>query len=343
MLNRTNVYDIIKNIKVLIVVGIVYKYKNVNSYKIFGGTMDKIKVSICIAVYNGEKFLKRCLDTVVKQTLKEKEIIIVNDGSTDNSLKILTEYKKLYPEINLINLDRNKGISNARKVGVENARGQYIGFVDCDDYISLEMYEKMYNCAIENNVNIVECGLHCVNGEVKILKNFLKKKYSNYICTAKVQMPKRNPKKVLKSYFNSKSGFPVALWLRIYKRSLFDDKKIFPKFRVVSEDQFIFPCLLYKAKSIYYLKDILYFYCHDNLNSSIIKLNNNRENLYKNSKNLLLVIKHLQNFIGKNTIDKKYKKEFEYFKILLILKVFIRGINIKSINQIVKDINAAIK
>lgn len=208
--------------------------------------------------------------------------------------------------------------------------------MDCDDYINLEMYEKMYNCAIEDNVDIVECGLHCVNREVKILKNFLTKKYSNYKCAAKVEMPKRNPKKVLKSYFNSKSGFPVALWLRIYKRSLFDDKKIFPKFRVVSEDQFIFPCLLYKAKSIYYLKDILYFYCHDNLNSSIIKLNNNRENL-------LLVIKHLQNFIGKNTIDKKYKKESESFKILLILKVFIRGINIKSINQIVKDINAAIK
>lgn len=305
--------------------------------------MDKIKVSICIAVYNGEKFLKRCLDTIVNQTLKEKEIIIVNDGSTDNSLKILTEYKKLYPEINLINLDKNKGVINARKVGVENAKGQYIGFVDCDDYIGLEMYEKMYNCAIKNNVDIVECGLHCVNGQVKILKNFIRKKYTNYICVAKPSMCKKSSKKVLKSYFKSKSGFPVALWLRIYKKSLFDDKRIFPKIKTVSEDQFIFPCLLYKANSIYYLKDIFYFYCHDNLNSSILKLNDNRENLYKNSKTLLSVIRHIQNFIGKSTIDEKYKNEFESFKILLIVKLFIRGIGVKNINQMVKDINTVIK
>ncbi len=299
--------------------------------------MDKIKVSICIAVYNGEKFLKRCLDTVVNQTLTQKEIIIVNDGSTDNTLKILNLYKNLYPEIILINLPKNKGVCNARKVGVENAKGQYIGFVDCDDYISLEMFEKMYNYAIKYKVDIVECGLKC-NNDIRIWKGLIPKKYKCYTRITNPTMCKKNTKRILKTYFKTKSGFPVALYLRIYKKDLFDDKNLFPKFRVTSEDQFIFPCLLYKANSIYYLKDILYFYCHNNLNSSISTINSNKESLYASCKSLLAVPKHIQQFVGKDTINKKYKKEFNYFQMILILKLIIRGIGVKSLTQIIKDI-----
>lgn len=104
------------------------------------------KVSIIIPVYNAEKYLRQCLDSVVNQTLKDIEIICVNDGSPDNSLEILQEYAKKDDRIKIIN-KVNGGVSSARNVGLEVAQGEFIGFVDSDDYIDLNYYENLYNRA----------------------------------------------------------------------------------------------------------------------------------------------------------------------------------------------------
>ncbi len=101
------------------------------------------KVSVIVPVYNAEKYLRRCIESIQKQTLKDIQIILVNDGSTDNSLSICKEYQKRDNRIEVIDT-ANMGVSSARNTGIEAAIGEYIGFVDADDWIEPEMYENMY-------------------------------------------------------------------------------------------------------------------------------------------------------------------------------------------------------
>ena len=110
-------------------------------------------VSIIIPAYNVEKYLERCLESLVKQTLKEIEIIVVDDGSTDKTLEIAREYEKLDARIKVIS-QTNQKQGAARNKGLEVAKGEFVGFVDSDDWVDLDYFEKMYNAAVKNKVNI---------------------------------------------------------------------------------------------------------------------------------------------------------------------------------------------
>ena len=114
-----------------------------------------IKVSIIVPVYNNGKYLKTCLDSLINQTLEDVEIIAVDDCSTDNSLLILEEYAKKYPNVKVYHNEKNIGQGASRNRGLEVAKGEYIGFVDSDDYVSRTMYEDMYNIAIETKAPLV--------------------------------------------------------------------------------------------------------------------------------------------------------------------------------------------
>ena len=118
--------------------------------------MDKPKVSIIVPVYNVEKYLSKCLDSLIDQTLKEIEIIAVNDGSTDSSLKILEEYEEKYNNIKVYTKE-NGGLSDARNYGLQYVAGEYIAFLDSDDYVDTTLYEKMYDKAIQEKADYVEC------------------------------------------------------------------------------------------------------------------------------------------------------------------------------------------
>ena len=111
------------------------------------------KVSIIIPVYNVESYLRRCLDSVVNQTLKDIEIILVNDGSTDGSLAICEEYAKNDDRIKIITR-KNGGLSAARNTGLDNATSEYIGFIDSDDWVDTNFFENLYNTAIEKNCDV---------------------------------------------------------------------------------------------------------------------------------------------------------------------------------------------
>lgn len=113
-----------------------------------------IKISAIVPVYNTEKFLEKCIRSIMNQTLKEIEIICINDGSTDNSLEIL---KKLQKEDNriIITDKKNEGVSIARNIGIEKARGEYISFIDSDDWIEKEYYEVCYRELIRTNSDII--------------------------------------------------------------------------------------------------------------------------------------------------------------------------------------------
>ncbi|MDR1614865.1 MAG: glycosyltransferase, partial [Campylobacteraceae bacterium] len=122
------------------------------------------KISIIIPVYNVESYLKQCLDSATNQTLKEIEIICVNDGSTDTSLAILQQYAQKDARIKIIN-QKNGGLANARNSGIKAANGEYIGFVDSDDWIDLDYYDKLYKAAKEQNADLARTSYIYVYGD----------------------------------------------------------------------------------------------------------------------------------------------------------------------------------
>lgn len=153
--------------------------------------MEEMKyplISVIVPVYNDERYLKRCLDSLLAQTYPNLEIILVNDGSTDNSLNICEDYARVYLNINVINKP-NGGISSARNAGLVTARGQYVGFVDSDDWVSTDMYLTLYNLIKDNKADAAQVGtiksssyklvesnsnaFNVVNGSNNILKEYL--------------------------------------------------------------------------------------------------------------------------------------------------------------------------
>ena len=120
------------------------------------------KVSVIVPVYNAEKYLKKCLQSLVEQTLSDIEIICINDGSTDNSLSIIEQFAKSDSRIKIITT-QNRGQSQARNKGLEIAKGEYTGFLDSDDYADTTMFEKLYTAAKQNDSDVVMCGVYILN------------------------------------------------------------------------------------------------------------------------------------------------------------------------------------
>ncbi len=120
------------------------------------------KISIIMPVYNVERYLPACLDSIINQTLEGIEIVVVNDGTKDNSLSILEEYQKRYPDRMKVFSTENRGVSHARNYGLKRASGEYILFVDSDDFIEPDMCEKLYEKAMKDNNDIVICGRYNV-------------------------------------------------------------------------------------------------------------------------------------------------------------------------------------
>lgn len=177
----------------------------------------KIKVSVIVPVYNVEKFIDKCLNSIVNQTLKEIEIIVVNDGSPDNSQKIIDKYVKKYPEKVQSFIKENGGQGSARNLGIEKAKGEYISFVDSDDFVEKDMYKKLYNKAKENNYDIVVCGNYNVSED-----------YQNKNIDAFIN----NYNTDLENIFFGK----MAVWNKIYKRDILIKNKLEFKEKVWYED-----------------------------------------------------------------------------------------------------------
>ena len=121
------------------------------------------KISIIVPVYNVESYLSNCIDSILNQTFKDFELILVNDGSTDKSLEICKHYKNMDDRIFIID-KKNGGLSSARNAGLDIIKGEYIGFVDSDDYIHPQMYELLYKQIIENEADISMCEFKKVFG-----------------------------------------------------------------------------------------------------------------------------------------------------------------------------------
>ena len=121
-----------------------------------------MKISVIVPVYNVENYLEKCLNSLVNQTLQEIEILVINDGSTDDSQKIIDVFQNKFPEKIKAFIKENGGLSDARNFGIDRANGEFFAFVDSDDSVSEKMMEEMYDLAIKNQAELVICNLQKV-------------------------------------------------------------------------------------------------------------------------------------------------------------------------------------
>lgn len=207
------------------------------------------KISIIVPIYNSELFLKKTIESILNQTYKNLEVILVNDGSTDNSLKICQYYEKLDSRIIIIN-QKNSGVSSARNAGLECATGDFIGFVDSDDYIDIEMFEKMLKKAVEMEADIVECGYFTVDLESGAKTKFPLK--------SQVISGKEN---CIKSYLSglNTTNFNVN---KLYKASLINGLR-YPDYKY-SEDYWFNSQAFNKCKVKVTIEEPLYYYVQHN-------------------------------------------------------------------------------
>ncbi len=253
-----------------------------------------IKVSVIVPVYNVADYLAKCLDSLVNQTLKELEIIVVNDGSLDNSSKIIDKYVKKYPaKIKAFN-KKNGGQGSARNYGLKHAQGEYIAFVDSDDYIDLDMFTKMYNKAKEDDSDVVICGMN------------------NISLTNKISIDNNNfPNKDLKILLGS-----MGVCNKIFKKDLIIKNNLQFRCNVWYEDiDFLVKILLDNIK-ISFIDDALYNY--------VLRTGStmNNSNIVKNTDILLSFDEMIKYFKSRKIYDNIYEK----LEFLAIYHIYIAGI-----------------
>lgn len=206
---------------------------------------NKPKLSIIAAVYNLEKYLPRCLDSLVNQTLQDIEILCVDDGSIDSAPQIIDEYAKKYPNKIKAFHKENGGEFTTRNYGFERAIGEYVTFVDTDDYVEPNWAEKLYNAAKENDADIAVCGFERIDlntGKV----------------VSKDMVGFGNTVKTLNSKENFQLFINPAPWNKIYKLEKVKDLRFLP-FRGFNDMLFLLSSYI-KIEKIAFVSDILYHY-----------------------------------------------------------------------------------
>ena len=202
-----------------------------------------VSVSVIVPVYNVEKYLDECLSSLVNQTLSELEIIVVNDGTKDNSQSIIDHYVKQYPNKVVSLIKENGGLGDARNYGIPYAKGEYIGFVDSDDIVHLEMYEKMFNKAKLEDSDLVLCDL----------EYFYETSSEKMVKEGLVQIENID---VNKTVFLS----PLFAWNKLYRKSLFIESGLKYPIGLWYEDIPVTVPFFTLAKKISYVHETLIYY-----------------------------------------------------------------------------------
>ena len=204
-----------------------------------------VKVSVIVPVYNVELYLEKCLLSLVSQTLQAIEIVVVNDGSTDSSLQIIKDFQKKYPEKIFGFTKENGGLSDARNFGIDHARGQYIGFVDSDDYVSQTMFEEMYHLAEKHSAEMVICNLQKVNEQGTVTQKL-------------TQLPGFPEKIVLEDHLSVFSDISYFACNKLFSNVLFEGKRF--KKGIHFEDIELIPQLLLECHTLAFTPAFHYQY-----------------------------------------------------------------------------------
>lgn len=204
-----------------------------------------VKVSVIVPVYQGEKELSKCLASLVNQTLDEIEIIVVNDGSTDGSGEIISEFSQRFPSKIKTFTKENGGLSDARNFGLDRATGQYIGFVDADDEVSANMFAEMYALAEKHAAEMVICNIQKVNEAGKITQKL-------------TQIPNMPERIVLEDHFSVFADLSYFACNKIFRADLFHNKRF--KKGIHYEDIQLIPQILLECRVIAQTQNYHYQY-----------------------------------------------------------------------------------
>ena len=238
-------------------------------------------ITIIIPVYNTEQYLTTCLDSLLQQTFQDFEVILIDDGSKDKTGDICDEYASRFPKIKVIH-QKNRGVSAARKIGLEMACGKYIISVDADDWMEEDMLESLFFCAEQNNADITFCDYDKVYKErIEIVDNQLEK--LDNISYLRAQMG---------------GGMWGTYWNKLIKTSLYREHNIYPIIGVQMWDDYIFTngCAIY-AEKIAYCRKVLYHYNQMNMGAMT------KSKSAKNYQDIVTVISSLSKQIIKARLD----------------------------------------
>lgn len=264
-----------------------------------------IKVSIIIPVYNVEKYLDKCVQSVLSQTLKKIEIFLIDDGSSDNSWNIVQKYAEQDKRIIAIQQE-NAGAAIARNRGLELARGEYIGFVDSDDYVDADYFEKLYKTAIEKDADIARA---YVQSEIETSDEYQlvhsAEGYDNYYNVESKLMVEKN-----------KLNLTSSNWLAIYRRLLLEKNNIhfIPEIRTGQDNVFNLH-VSYFANKVVFLEDPSYYHMNRRDGSLMTGFNFTTDGLISRA----LVIEETVRFL--NT-TKNYDREVYAYRVKDVLSFF---------------------
>lgn len=214
------------------------------------------QISVIVPVYNAEVFLKRCLDSVIKQNYKNLQIIVVDDGSTDNSLQIIKKFANYDKRIEVYS-KKNEGVATARNYGLSKVKGEYITFVDSDDYINSKMITELFNSLSNHNADMSMCNSETIDK----FGNKLKKKYLDKSVLSE--------KDFWDQLYNGLWGDCTVPWNKLYRKSLFNS--VHYENGKTNEDDLILYDLIHQCKRISVVKESLYY--HFNRADSITNRN----------------------------------------------------------------------
>lgn len=267
------------------------------------------KVSIIVPIYNDEKYIKQCLDSILEQTYTNIELIIINDGSTDNSQNIIEEYKNKFLEIKIIN-QPNSGVSYARNIGLNNATGEYIMFVDSDDIIAKDYIKQMMDILKKNDLDIIKSSFK------KFKEN--PNKYTN-ISFYKEHYKIINKNEINKIFIET-TNFNSSC-MQLINKKIIDNNKITFENNIGFAEDFLFTYKVFQlANRIGYINNNGYL-CRENINS-----NSRTGKIEKQIKNCLDTIQAYKILYNEKNIEEVSNK------ILLHITYLIRTISIKDIN-----------
>ena len=281
---------------------------------------NKPKVSIIVPVYKVEKYLRRSMDSLVNQTLDGVEIICINDGSPDNCLSILKEYKEKYSDKNIVIIDKkNEGVWKGRFDGIAAATGEYIGFTDSDDYITLDYAEKLYNAAKKNNADISVSGFYRVDTDTEHVYSTEMTGYEGKL----INMDE-NPEEIL--------SINTALWNKLYKAEILKNMKNLDKPPRILDDMMFLLLVYLNTKTIAFINDPLYYYMvrQDSIMGQIKK-----EQIESTEKAMVEIKKIYQNDQqGQKLLEVVDTMAFLHFGISLMFRM---SSDKKNFKQVLKD------
>jgi len=290
------------------------------------------KVSIIVPVYNVEHYLAKCLDSLVNQTIRHMEILVVNDGSKDNSEQIIQDYAQKYPEKIKAFSKKNGGLSDARNFGLDRSTGDYIGFVDSDDYVTPTMFEEMLDLAEKHHSKMVICNIQKVNQHGTITQKL-------------TQIPNMPEKIDLERNFSVFSDLSYFACNKIFHKDLFKERRF--KKGIHFEDIQLIPQLLLECDTIAQTQNFHYQYLertdsitktHTERGLDILNAVKNVETAFKDSKysNKRNELRNFQIFEGVYSFLAYLayvEKEETFYNMSAELELFVKERNIK-----IKDI-----